>query len=343
MPQFQGRYVPEKALDYVIANNLKVTRLAQSGSMGASPMEVGAGFVNVQPFWGDLSGEFSDNESGQDLNFAAIESSSSVAPIINVEKGWRQDGIVDAVTTGNQTVITQMVSRVGNFSSREVNRIGLQVAVAGTIGVDGGENADNDAGEYQTVIDLSATGVAIGHAHVISGIGLFGERQSEASTIWMHSDAQTHFNQLDLISNDTAYVGQYAPYGTINSLSLMIDNHLKPTVIQDDNGDDVKIYPILIGAGAFSAYGDGSVPRKIAHTFYDDKADEDRLSTRQRMSIHTWGCNYKPVAQDRPALLAEIMDPTNYESAFEGVDMGAFPFRAVVILAAIKDFTPATP
>ncbi|ENC6723355.1 hypothetical protein [Vibrio harveyi] len=335
MPEFQGRYVPENALNYVIATNLKATRLAQSGAMAASPMEVGAGFVNVQPFWGDLSGEFSDNESGSDLNFDAIESSSSVAPIINVEKGWAQDGIVDAVTMGDQTVITQMVSRVAGFSNREVNRIGLQVAVAGSIGA--------STEEYPTVIDLSATGEALGHTHVISGMGLFGERQNETSTIWMHSDVQTHLNQLDMVSNEAAYVGQYAPYGTVNRLALMIDNHLRPTVIQDVDGEDVKIYPILIGAANFSAYGDGSVARKIAHTFYDDKADEDRLSTRQRMTIHTWGCNYKPVAQDRPATLSEVMNPVNYESAFDGVDMGAFPFRAVVILAAIKDFTPVVP
>ncbi|WP_210437939.1 hypothetical protein, partial [Vibrio crassostreae] len=121
--EFQNNYVPEKALDYVVATNLKATRLAQSGAMGPSPMEVGAGFVNVQPFWGDLSGEFSDNESGSDLDFDAIESSSSVAPILNVEKGWAQDGIVDAVTMGDKTVITQMVSRVSSFSNREVNRI----------------------------------------------------------------------------------------------------------------------------------------------------------------------------------------------------------------------------
>lgn len=343
MPEYQNRYVPENALNYVVANNLKATRLALSGSMGPNPMPVDAGFVNVQPFWGDLSGEFSDNESGQELNFAAIESSSSVAPIINVEKGWAQEGIVDAVTMGDQTVITQMVSRVAGFSTREVNRLGLQVAVAGTIGADGGIDADNDAGEYQTVIDLSASGIALGHTHILSGIGLYGERQNDASTIWMHSDVQTHLNQLDLISNDAAYIGQYAPYGTVNGLALMIDNHLKPTIIQDDDGDDVKIYPIMIGAGAFSAYGDGSVPRKIAHTFYDDKADQDRLSTRQRMSIHTWGCNFVPVAQNRPATIAEIIDPANYNSAFEGVDMGGFPFRSVVILAAVKDFTPATP
>ncbi|CAH7001024.1 conserved hypothetical protein [Vibrio chagasii] len=335
MPEFQNNYVPEKALDYVVATNLKATRLAQSGAMGPSPMEVGAGFVNVQPFWGDLSGEFSDNESGSDLDFDAIESSSSVAPILNVEKGWAQEGIVDAVTMGDKTVITQMVSRVSSFSNREVNRIGLQIAVAGTTGA--------NTVQYPTVIDLSETGVGIGHAHVLQGMGLFGERQSETSTIWMHSDVQTKMNQLDMVSNDAAYVGQYAPYGTVNQLAMMVDNHLRPTVIQDDNGDDVNIYPIVIGAGAFSAYGDGSVARKIAHTFYDDKADEDRLSTRQRMSIHTWGCNFVPVAQDRPATLAEVMNASNWESAFEGVDMGGFPFRTIVIYASLEDFTPVDP
>lgn len=50
MPEFQNNYVPEKALDYVVATNLKATRLAQSGAMEPSAMEVGPGFVNVQPF-----------------------------------------------------------------------------------------------------------------------------------------------------------------------------------------------------------------------------------------------------------------------------------------------------
>lgn len=335
MPEFNGNYAPEKALNYVVATNLKATRLAQSGAMAASPMEVGAGFINVQPFWGDLSGEFSDNESGSDLNFEEIESSSSVAPIVNLEKGWAQEGIVDAVTMGDQTIITQMVSRVANFSNREINRIGLQVAVAGTAGA--------NTPEYPTVLDLSDSGTGLGHAHIIQGMGLFGERQNETSSIWMHSDVQTHLNELDMVSNDAAYPGQYAPYGTVNRLALMVDNYLKPEIILDGDGNDVKIYPILIGTNGFSAYGDGSVARKVAHTFYDDKADEDRLSTRQRMSIHTWGCNFIPVAQNRPATLSEIMNASNYESAFDGVDMGAFPFRAIVIFAALKDFDPVTP
>ncbi|WP_394239876.1 hypothetical protein [Vibrio astriarenae] len=335
MPVYEGHYAPERALDYVIATNLKATRLAQSGSMGPNPMEVGAGYVNVQPFWGDLSGEFTDNQYGAALNFADIESSSSVAPIINVEKGWAQEGIVDAVTMGDQTVITNMVARVAGFSNREINRIGLQTAIAGTIG--------SDSAEHPTTLDLSEDGTALTHRDILGGIGLFGERQNEVSTLWCHSNVQTYLSQLDLVSNDSAYPGQYAPYGTVNGLALMVDDSLLPSVIQDDGGDDVLIYPILLGAGAFSAYGDGSVARKIAHVFYDDTNDEDRLSTRQRMSIHTWGCNYVPTVQNRPAFISEIIDPQNYVSAFDGVDMGAYPFRTSIILAPLESFTPAVP
>lgn len=347
MPEFQGNYVAENALAYSIENNLKATRMAQSGSLAPSLMPVEEGFVNVVPFWGDLPGQFSDNTSGGALAFQKIGSASFVAPIVNVEKGWNQEGIVDAVTMGDRTVITQMVSRVSAFSQREVNRLALNVSLAATIGCDSGPGADNSAGEYQTVINKAEAGQALSHQDILDGCNLFQERQDEVSTIWMHSDVRGALDKQNLISNESAYPGQYIPFGvTTGGLAVMVDNSLEPAIIMGDEGrEEIKVYPIILGAGDFAQYGDGSTARKFAHTYYDDVNDVDRLSTRQRHSYACFGASFVPVAQDRPATMEEVMDSGNWQNGFisengEALEMGNYPFRSAVIIASLEDFEP---
>ena len=105
MPQDQnGNYVAENALAYSIETNLKRTTLAQSGSLAPTAMPVAEGFINTVPFWGDLAGDFADNVEGGTLGFDKLGSGHMSAPIVNVEKGWQQDGIVDAVTMGDRTI-----------------------------------------------------------------------------------------------------------------------------------------------------------------------------------------------------------------------------------------------
>ena len=230
-----------------------------------------------------------------------------------------------------------MVSRVAAFSQRQVNRIALMVALAGTTGA--------NTAEYPTVITRNEDGDVFDHQDIIAACGLYGERYDEAATIWMHSNVRTYLDQINLVTNTAAYAGQYAPMGTTtNQLAIMVDNVLAPTTDAQGN----VVYPIIIGAGQFAQYGDGSVARKFAHTFYDDETDADRLSTRQRHSYACYGASYTPVAADRSATLAEIQDPANWRSGFlsqngEVVDMGAFPFRAVVLYVTLEAFVPAPP
>ncbi len=340
MPQdSNGNYVAENALAYSVETNLKRTTLAQSGSMAPSAMPVAEGFLNVVPFWGDLDGEFSDNTESGDLTFSKLSSSDMAAPIINVEKGWTQNGIVDAVTMGNRTIITEMVARVTNWTQRQVNKIALQVSLAATQACN---SASPDDTHWQTVLDVVAGGKALANTDIIGGCALFQERYDDVANFFCHSDVRAHLDKINLLSNGAAYAGQYAPNGTTtNGLAVQVDNVLKPVEHDKTGGGKIKVYPVILGAGQFAQYGDGSVARKFAHTFYDDVKDADRLSTRQRHSYALFGANFKPVAANRAATLAEITNPANWESAFDGIDMGNYPFRSAVMLVALEDGTIA--
>ncbi|CDU05773.1 hypothetical protein VCR14J2_390380 [Vibrio coralliirubri] len=336
MPEFQGEYVPENGLEYIIASNLKKNRLATSGSMTTTPMTVAnAGYLNVQPFWGDLPGVFTDNLTGQPLNFHEIDGGNFSAPILNVENGWTREGVKDAFTMGDRRVIMEMLGKVSNFSIREINRLSLLISVAATAGA----NTD----EWPTVMDMSDVGIGLAHRHITRALGMFGEQQDEVGTLWVHSDVQVHLDELNLISNQAAYPGQYMPYGRVGKLTLMVDNTLTPAVVEDDNGDDVNIYPMLLGAGEFFAYGDGSIPAKVAETDRDVTGDNDKLATRQRICLHTFGTRYEPVQSNRAATLAEVLDANNWHSSFENVETGGYPFRTALLMASLNDFEPATP
>lgn len=338
MPTYQGNYVAENALQYIIAKNLKATRLAQSGSMGSSALTVAAeGFVNVQPMWGDLPGGFIDNTNQAiDANDAEKFTSSSIAaPIVNVRQRWVQPGVVDAVTQGDRTIITEMVSSVAGFSTREVNKIGLRVAVAGTVGANTTENP--------TFINNSVVGKGLTFEDIIDLIGLFQERMPEVNALFIDSYTHTHLSKLDMGANVSMYKSEYMTKSTINGIPVFVDNAMPTEIVKDADGNDVKVHTIIAGAGAFVAYGDGSVARKVAHTFYDDETDNDYLSTVQRMALACYGASFVPVAADRPATLAEIQNPANWKSGFAGLEMGTYPLRSAVLKTSLNDFELPAP
>jgi len=308
--------IPEVFNPYVIQRTAEVSRLRQSGIIGAiAGLTVPNGGVAINmPFWNDLGKGSEVLEIGKKLTPSRIKAGKDIAAVHTRGKAWT-DADLTTTFTGSDTM-GAIADLVAKFWARDEQDI-LIATLKGVFA---------SASMSDNLLDISGetgAGAAISKNSLIDAISLLGDAGRNLTGIVCHSSVMYDLAKKSILDarvnvGDTNTAPEFQTY---IGRQVIDDDGCPIDTVESD-----KVYTTyLFGTGAIGfAAGTPQVPTETGR---DDLAGEDRLTNRRHFVLHPRGVKFKGSFEGTTPTNDDLAIGDNWERVYEQKNVRIVAFK----------------
>jgi hypothetical protein len=308
--------IPEVFNPYVIQRTAEVSRLVQSGIIGAVPgLNVPDGGVAVNmPFWNDLGKGSEVLEIGKKLTPSRIVAGKDIAVLHTRGKAWTDADLTQTFTGSDP--LGAIIQLAAEFWARDQQ----DILIASLKGVFAAASMNDNS------LDISAKAGAAGTISknsLIDAISLLGDAGRNLTGVVCHSAVMYDLAKKEIL-DARVNVGD-------TNTAPEFQRYLGRQVIDDDGvpvetaGGDKVYTTYIFGVGAIG-YAEGA-PKVPTETGRDELAGEDTLVNRRHFILHPRGVKFKGQFAGTTPSNGDLAVGANWERVYEQKNVRIVEFK----------------